>query len=189
MVILSKIICNSVLKQYWEYRISRAKTINIDFISQNILLLLSEHYKDCDISTRLYVCINRDYQHLNYWRTCPCSIFHTYNQENNGNFILGPKPPGPNQERAETSWGRTGKGPKPLAFLKTTFKTAQAAGFWEGGGCTGPTGDLSGPQTPRLCIHFFRNPATRPTPLVKVFIDYVQAARCSCYDWILHWQG
>ena len=30
---------------------------------------------------------------------------------------MGPKPPGPNRERAETSWGRTGKGPKPLAFI------------------------------------------------------------------------
>ena len=42
------------------------------------------------------------------------------NQENIENFILGPKPPGPNRERAETSWGRTGKGPKPLAFTSST---------------------------------------------------------------------
>ena len=41
------------------------------------------------------------------------------NQENTENFILGPKPPGPNRERAETSWGRTGKGPKPLAFSES----------------------------------------------------------------------
>ena len=47
----------------------------------------------------------------------PFSIFYTINQENTENFILGPKPPGPNRERAETSWGRTGKGPKPLANL------------------------------------------------------------------------
>ena len=43
--------------------------------------------------------------------------FMHINQENTENFILGPKPPGPNRQRAETSWGRTGKGPKPLAFV------------------------------------------------------------------------
>ena len=113
MVILSKIICNSVLKQYWEYRISRAaaKAITIDSISQNSLSYLS----------KLYVCIYRDYQYLNYWRTLFLYFIHI-NQENTENFILGPKPPGPNRERAETSWGRTGKGPKPLAFMKFTWK-------------------------------------------------------------------
>ena len=45
----------------------------------------------------------------------PFSISYTFNQENTENFILGRKPPQPNRERAETSWGRTGKGPKPLA--------------------------------------------------------------------------
>ena len=95
----------TVLKQYWEYRISRAKTINIDFISQNILSLLSEHYKDCDISTRLYVCIYRDYQHLNYWRTCPCSIIISYILIKKILKIL---------YWGRNLQGRTGKGPKPL---------------------------------------------------------------------------
>ena len=47
-------------------------------------------------------------------------IFYTItciNQENNEIFLLGQKPPGPNREMAETSWGRTGKGPNPLAFV------------------------------------------------------------------------
>ena len=53
------------------------------------------------------------------------------NQENTENFILGPKPPGPNRERAETSWGRTGKGPKPLAFFQTTALFSQSkSGLW-----------------------------------------------------------
>ena len=43
----------------------------------------------------------------------PFSISYTFNQENTENFILGRKPPQPNRERAETSWGQTGKGPKP----------------------------------------------------------------------------
>ena len=33
-------------------------------------------------------------------------MFYTYNQENTENFILGPKPPGPNRERAEPEKGR-----------------------------------------------------------------------------------
>ena len=45
------------------------------------------------------------------------------NQENTENIILGPKPPGPNRERTETSWGRTGKGPKPLAFTNGMSNT------------------------------------------------------------------
>ena len=49
------------------------------------------------------------------------SIFYTIYQENIEIFLLGLKPPGPNRERAETSWGRTGKGPKPLAFKKSAF--------------------------------------------------------------------
>ena len=51
------------------------------------------------------------------------SILYTIYQENIEIFLLGPKPPGPNRERAETSWGRTGKGPKPLAFLSSACAT------------------------------------------------------------------
>ena len=117
MVILSKIICNSVLKQYWEYRISRAKAINIDLISQNIL-------------SYIFVTV-RTLQGLWYFTTTLCmylqrlstfkllknmSFFYIlyilikkilkilyWGQNLQGQTGKGPKPLGPNRKRAETS--------------------------------------------------------------------------------------
>ena len=40
----------------------------------------------------------------------PFSIFYTINQENTKNFIVGPKPLGPNRERTGTSLAELEKG-------------------------------------------------------------------------------
>ena len=107
-------MCNSVLKQYWGYRISRA--YHIDLINQNFLSELSEGL--WYFTMTLCMCLQR-LSTFKWFKNMPSSIFnmfYTIDTENTENFILGPKPPGPNRGRVETSiWGRTWKGPKPLA--------------------------------------------------------------------------
>ena len=121
MVILSKIICNSVLKQYWEYRISRAKAINIDLISQNINFIITVRTLQglwYFTTTLCNLCIYRDYfKTFKLLKNMPffyilyilikkiLKILY-WGRNLQGRTGKGPKPLG----------GRTGKGPKPLAF-------------------------------------------------------------------------